>query len=80
MNDVTDPIGSCRESVGIDRSTAAGAANATSRARIYDNPFVRSARVLTLASVCAIETRCEYVREAAHGVLIGAIPDLGQAV
>jgi hypothetical protein len=75
---------SCRGTAGIDRSTVVGAINAIWRARGDDYPFLRVVYARTRASVCAIETvletACERVREAAHGVFIGAIPDLGLAV
>jgi hypothetical protein len=79
MDDITDTIECCSGRTGIDRSTVLVAINTTSRACRDDGAFARSARVMTRTSVSAIETVCEQVREAAHGVLIGAIPDLGQA-
>jgi hypothetical protein len=49
--------------------------------RLNDNRSGRRVSPLLAPVIeAAIECVCERAREAAHGVLIGAIPDLGQAV
>jgi hypothetical protein len=64
----------------VHGSNARTAARSLARARTEGHPFGRRPRATARAGTSKIETVCERARETAHGVLIGAIPGLGQAV